>query len=849
MGDNTTSSDEETHSRLDERSSKKKSKKEKKSKKDKKHKKEKKSKKSKKRSNDFSASSSPDSEGAGNEWVEKDASVDPSIDSTISRKDASSSIQRDEWMTAPCMFACVTRDQLRAKKEPTEKQKEQEAAKYMLDRPGQSERELNPYWADNGTGLPSEKPPEPESLSLNSTTVGDQGVSWLRRALKRAQEQAAESGRSLEDVAAERWGSLQKLEDLLSEAEGRRVCLSQADVRRRDYHRGDQRGGRADSHGNGGRRYNSERSDERKQTSERRYGSDGAKERYEDRSYKERSRNSITSHDRIKPRFARPGEDYHSSRQDKDQNSSKGDEDSNTQHRLSMLDGRSKLGFRKPEESDKDLKSFSEYRQDSGSSGSRGWKKKEANIKVSETKIRNDEIEKVEKKEQMPPPEASSSESESETGSSKEANIEHGPEILSDQQMNELAAKLMKAEILGNEDLVAALKKKLEQARQVRAANPGAAATSGKSKKSEAEVVILTRTDSKGFARPLQTNSAHPEPTGGRRKKQKAETHSADGHRARYFPDDDKFSLQDMFQREKLTTAEDQNEIFIKLAGKDKRQEHDLDMDDVFSERAREKESDGKLEARERGRAINEHKRKERMLDSCRWCFDGKELQRHLIVAVGVKSYVCLPPYQSITEGHCLIIPLHHTTCATQLDEDVWDEMQDFRKALVSMFRADDEDCVLFETAMYLNKFPHMVWHCIPLPQEIGDMAPIYFKKAILECETEWSTNKKIVDLSKKDVRHSVPKGLPYFAVDFGNEGGFAHVIEEEKNFPTNFAQEIIGGMMDLDHTIWRKPRIENFEKQRRKVIHFSKKWRNFDFTKQSNDAKRMKKEDSDSDD
>lgn len=36
--------------------------------------------------------------------------------------------------------------------------------------------------------------------------MGDQGVGWLRRALKRTEEQAAEEGRSVEDVAAERWG-------------------------------------------------------------------------------------------------------------------------------------------------------------------------------------------------------------------------------------------------------------------------------------------------------------------------------------------------------------------------------------------------------------------------------------------------------------------------------------------------------------------------------------------------------------------------------------------------------------------------------------------------------------------
>jgi len=36
--------------------------------------------------------------------------------------------------------------------------------------------------------------------------VGDHGVDWLRRALKRAKEQAAEEDRSVEEVAAERWG-------------------------------------------------------------------------------------------------------------------------------------------------------------------------------------------------------------------------------------------------------------------------------------------------------------------------------------------------------------------------------------------------------------------------------------------------------------------------------------------------------------------------------------------------------------------------------------------------------------------------------------------------------------------
>jgi hypothetical protein len=61
----------------------------------------------------------------------------------------------------------------------------------------------------------------------------------------------------------------------------------------------------------------------------------------------------------------------------------------------------------------------------------------------------------------------------------------------------------------------------------------------------EEETVILTRTDSRGFVCPLQQSGRHAEPVGGRRRKQKMETH-ADGKRVRYYADDDKYSLQDL---------------------------------------------------------------------------------------------------------------------------------------------------------------------------------------------------------------------------------------------------------------------------------------------------------------
>ena len=58
---------------------------------------------------------------------------------------------------------------------------------------------------------------------------------------------------------------------------------------------------------------------------------------------------------------------------------------------------------------------------------------------------------------------------------------------------------------------------------------------------------------------------------------------------------------------------------------------------------------------------------------------------------------------------------------------------------------------------------PTQILECIPVPRDIGDMAPIYFKKAIDECEGMWADNKKLVDLSKKNVRQAVSDVLIVF--------------------------------------------------------------------------------------
>lgn len=140
--------------------------------------------------------------------------------------------------------------------------------------------------------------------------------------------------------------------------------------------------------------------------------------------------------------------------------------------------------------------------------------------------------------------------------------------------------------------------------------------------------------------------------------------------------------------------------MFSRLAGNRLEQTNDdFDLDDMFESRANREVDSVAAEARERAKAIAQHEKREKVLDSCIHCLDSKvsmttninhlidlyltlqtlfsqAIQKHLIIAIGQKCYLTLPAHQSLVDGHCFIVPRTHVTCSTQLDEDVWAEIQ-----------------------------------------------------------------------------------------------------------------------------------------------------------------------------
>ncbi|XP_035578935.1 CWF19-like protein 2 isoform X2 [Zalophus californianus] len=821
----------------------------KKKKKDKHSKKVKKEKKKKSRKQKYEKNESTDSSSSSeDEWVEAVPSQIPGrekawkVKGENSEREDNPVIQRDEWMTVDFMSVkTVSLSSLKADKAAMRKTEQEKTQ--ALEQSRLLERELNPYWKDGGTGLP------PEDCNVSSLTkvsvVEDGGLSWLRKSYQRMKEQAEKQNRNFEDVVAERYGSLEVFQSKLEEAE--KTASTKEDYKRErwrkpaysDKAQSSQESRKSDLvkyNKNLRHRYSStdttNTTNKDKSSGDEKDNRCGSLETCTRRS-NPRENQDFSCLGNLQPKFLRPSDDEELSFRSKGRNC----EPSSSSSALVAQDS-VRYGFRKStENSEESFSSWSQSNEREGDRKSSYRRSLETRGSVDSGHISEDVREK-------------SQDESLRDGSLKKEHLQDrkspfaggGPEddsihILSVDEKNKLGARIIKAEMMGNMELAERLKAQLEKANKFKeTVTPISSKESGVG--NEDQEVILVRTDQSGRVWPIHTPGKSLESRGGRRKRQmvcltEASTHE-EKERVRYFHDDDHLSLNDLVKNEKMGTAENQNKLFMRMASKfmGKTDGDYYTLDDLFVSKAAEREPSGEEEENQRRKAIAEHQSLAAQMERCLYCLDSSQFPKHLIVAIGVKVYLCLPNFRSLTEGHCLIVPLQHHRAATLLDEDVWEEIQMFRKSLVKMFEDKGLDCIFLETHMGMKKHCHMVYECIPLPKEVGEMAPIYFKKAIMESDEEWSMNKKLIDLSSKDIRKSVPRGLPYFAVDFGLQGGFAHVIEDQHKFPHYFGKEIIGGMLDIEPRLWRKGIRESFEDQRKKALQFAQWWKPFDFTK-----------------
>jgi len=416
--------------------------------------------------------------------------------------------------------------------------------------------------------------------------------------------------------------------------------------------------------------------------------------------------------------------------------------------------------------------------------------------------------------------------------------------------LNTLVAKAMRAKLTRNMVLHAQLQVQIEDLRSAKEqAGEGPVQPKEVQSHQQDETVVLSRVDSQGRVMRGALDRGE-DPSGktehsflkDKRPKGFVQCHK-DGERQQWFRDDDNKTLDDLVAETKTNKkGPDMDALFADSITRSSRYDgpvnaddeydHDVGIDQYSDRKSRM--SRGKREQREREHAIRETKKLNTIQDKDPLALHGPAFRnKDKVIAVGHRVYLALPPRDPLCEGHCHIIPIELEVSSRNADDDVWAEMRNFKKCLIMMFSKQGKDVIFIETAMHLGKQRHCMVEAIPLPGGKASQASGYFKTNLetISAEEEFeAVHKRIIDTRGKGLRASIPKNFPYFHVEFGINGGFAHVIEDEESWDPLFGHKVSAGMIKKEH---KGRQGESTTEGEKRVAAFKKKFDPVDWTKQ----------------
>mmetsp|Transcript_182 Transcript_182/g.338 ORF Transcript_182/g.338 Transcript_182/m.338 type:complete len:468 (+) Transcript_182:58-1461(+) len=232
---------------------------------------------------------------------------------------------------------------------------------------------------------------------------------------------------------------------------------------------------------------------------------------------------------------------------------------------------------------------------------------------------------------------------------------------------------------------------------------------------------------------------------------------------------------------------------------------------------------------REVSRQIARESKAQSFTSRCWWWMESGSFQKHRLLSLGDHvSMVMIPSHLSLTSDHLFLVPVQHAESFASCENEVWNEVSHFKASLRRMLKKEGKGVLFCETVLPSKGFWQTRMDIIPVPKEVEQDAEMFFKSAMTEQAEEWGVHTKVLSTKGKGLRGTVPKGFPYFNVEW-SDGGFAQIIENEK-FPKDFGLDIIAGMMELDPMKFnRKPKASDHD--RGAVLKFLNGWKEFDWT------------------
>ncbi|KAF1982891.1 hypothetical protein K402DRAFT_407233 [Aulographum hederae CBS 113979] len=310
--------------------------------------------------------------------------------------------------------------------------------------------------------------------------------------------------------------------------------------------------------------------------------------------------------------------------------------------------------------------------------------------------------------------------------------------------------------------------------------------------------------------------------------------------------ENEEMSIDDMVRQEKRTRGHlgGEGQRFADRIAKDTHFDDDLDyMDENADKLAKHVQ---KSEVNLRNTAIEDYHKTKKALDNCHLCYheDSNPPKPPVapVISLATRTYLTLATSPELAPFSAVIVPLEHHRNLVEADDDEWTEVRNFQKALTRFYASLDPPCVpiFYENAARPRKQGHAAVFAVPVPEAKAEMAPAFFKEAILAEAGDWTQHKPVISTENKGkmgMRNSMPKEMGYFHVWFNVDGGLGHVLEDESRWPRGdlFAREVLGSVLGLES--WEVKKQGKWEKGDKRIGPFRKKWEPFDWTSVLMDA------------
>lgn len=169
--------------------------------------------------------------------------------------------------------------------------------------------------------------------------------------------------------------------------------------------------------------------------------------------------------------------------------------------------------------------------------------------------------------------------------------------------------------------------------------------------------------------------------------------------------------------------------------------------------------SDGKAYLKRVANRQSKNQRKEeRVLASCRLCLANGHLKEEEILSISDNFYL-LQPNQSILSSneapfpgkHFMLVPFSHSNSIRSISEQEREELKNYRRSLEAFAKAENLSVLYMETALNFDKVPHAKLEVILAEESQLEQVSIFFSKAFTELDGDWSTHKKVIELTKKN--------------------------------------------------------------------------------------------------